>query len=453
MGNDLVDSRNGQVFVPRGVNWPSFEYACSDGYGYSNSATATTVGPNAAGAGVIASWRINTVRLPLNQDCWLGDDGLPRFGNARGYRAAVSKWVKTLNRAGIAVILDLHWSGPDGVVADGLRVMADNRSDDLWRSVARRFKRNRSVIFDIFNEPYTRYADNGFVFDLTWECWLTGGCNAPRAHLLQRPDGGTFATTGMRALVDAVRATGARQPILLSGRGFGNDLGRWLAHRPADDQLVASFHNYNFQPCNTQTCWDETVAPLAQRVPVVAAEFGETDCTASHVRRFMRWADRHGVGYLMWAWWVLRGTPCSKEVMLRNVRGAARKPNGTAFKAHLAALAARLSLGGPGSQVLDSGVEVRVRCNKPCRIRARGQLLVAGPGRQAGRNGTLRLRDASGRLRAGRPRTFSLEFPRKHRAVVSAALRQRRSVRARITVVARARSLESRKSRVVRLRA
>ena len=147
------------------------------------------------------------VRLPLNQDCWLGDDGLPRFGNASG-RAAVSRWVRTLNRAGIAVMLDLHWAGPDGVVADGLRVMADARSVDFWRSVARKFKGNRSVSFDVFNEPYTRYGDTGIVFDLTWECWLSGGCTATRAHLGQQPDGSTFATIGMQTLVDAVRATG-----------------------------------------------------------------------------------------------------------------------------------------------------------------------------------------------------------------------------------------------------
>ena len=73
-GNKLVDARSGQTFVPRGVNWPSFEYACSDGYGYSNVASAEKVGPDAAGAALIASWHINTVRSPLNQDCWLGED-------------------------------------------------------------------------------------------------------------------------------------------------------------------------------------------------------------------------------------------------------------------------------------------------------------------------------------------------------------------------------------------
>ena len=104
----------------------------------------------------------------------------------------------------------------------------------------------------------------------------------------------------------------------------------------------------------------------------------------------------------MWAWWVLPGTPCSKEVMLRNVRGAARRPNGTAFKAHLAGLAARISLVGPGSQVLDSGVEVRVRCRRrPVRGRSAWSLACrraceqARPERDAPTS--TRLRQAAGR--------------------------------------------------------
>ena len=45
VGNQIVDARSGQVFVPRGVKRPSFEYACKDGYGYSNLANRRTVGP------------------------------------------------------------------------------------------------------------------------------------------------------------------------------------------------------------------------------------------------------------------------------------------------------------------------------------------------------------------------------------------------------------------------
>ena len=193
-GNHLVDGRSGQTFVPRGVNWPSFEYACSDGYGYSNSASAQNVGPDAAGAALIASWHINTVRLPLNQDCWLGEDGLPKFGKTSGYRAAVRRWVVGAAQGG-----PRRGAGPALVGArrvwssDGQRAMPDDRSDDFWSSVARTFKKDRSVIFDVFNEPYSRYDTNGtLIFDLTWNCWRNGGCAAPRTGDRQALDGGTF---------------------------------------------------------------------------------------------------------------------------------------------------------------------------------------------------------------------------------------------------------------------
>jgi hypothetical protein len=434
-GNHVVDSRTNQAFVMRGVNWPSFEYACRDGYGYSNTARKRTVGPDVAGAAVIVSWHINTVRVPLNQDCWMGEDRLPKYGTRSGYRRAVRRWVSILNRAGLAVVLDLHWSGPRGVVADGQRAMGDTRSDDFWRSVARTFRRNRSVVFDVFNEPYSRYGDTGLVFDLTWACWRNGGCNAPRAQILQPLDGRTFVTIGMQTMVDAIRATGARQPIIVSGRDFGNDVSGWLANRPTDDQLIAGFHNYSHQPCHTSACWDATVAPVAAQVPVVSGEFGENDCSTGFVNGYMDWADQRDVGYLMWAWWVLSDRRCETHAVLSDVKGRARAPNGTALKHHLARLAPRLSLGGPGRQRLDAAVEVSARCSKACGARASGRLVV-------GRH-SFALSPASAALSAGRAGVFALRIPREARRAASRALREHKPVSARIAVVVSSNSMTS----------
>ncbi len=351
-GNQLVDTTTNTAFVPRGVNWPSFEYACVQGWDYSQQANEQHVGPDAAGAALIASWHINTVRIPLNQDCWLGDDatlGEPDiYGTAEGYRQAVQNWVNLLHNEGIAVILDLHWSGPNGVLAEGgQRAMPDDRSDEFWASVAARFKDDRAMIFDAFNEPYSR-TYGGANFDLTWDCWLNGGCHAPRHHQNQPSDGSTFTTVGMQALVSAIRGAGATQPIMLPGLDYANDLSQWLAHRPqdgaagtADDQLVASFHNYNIQTCNNVACWDQVIAPIAAQVPVVAGEFGTDDCKEDHLIRWMDWADARGVGYLMWAWWSLSFLPgCGEHVILADNTGTPRFPHGTALKTRLAALAA-----------------------------------------------------------------------------------------------------------------
>ena len=458
VGNRLVDATTGQTYMPRGVNWSSFEYACFYGYAYSDSSESGSVNPDAAGARVIASWGVNTVRVPLNQDCWLGEDASPSFGTVAGYRQAVQAWVTTLHDAGLAVILDLHWSGPAGIKADGQRAMADDRSDDFWTSVATTFRADPMVMFDVFNEPYTRYDANGsLVFDLTWACWRNGGCSAPGTNDGQPVDGTTFTTIGMQQLVAAIRGTGATQPILLAGRDYANDLGEWMANRPADNQLVASFHNYNGQTCHTTACWDQTIAPVAAQVPVITGEFGETDCGDNMLNAYMDWADRHGVGYLAWGWWVLRDQPqCGTLALLADQQGTPRAPNGTALKAHLAALARagqtgaggigagavgtslptsdtaapRLTLGGRTRQKLGRTTAVTVRCSEACSARATGLLAIRDRRGADERS----LSPATGRAAARRTITLRLKLSPRTRRLALAALRRHGRVTATITV-------------------
>ncbi|HEY3022001.1 MAG TPA: cellulase family glycosylhydrolase [Solirubrobacteraceae bacterium] len=354
-GSTLIDAATGAPFVPHGVNWPSFEYACLYGYGYSNERSRTSVGPDDADAASIARWDATTVRIPLNQDCWLGDDGLPRSDRSthrtpQGYRRAVRAWVERLHRHGLAVILDLHWSGPDGVRADGQRAMADDRSVAFWASVAGRFRGDPAVMFDVFNEPYSRWDGDVLAFDLTWGCWSRGGCRAPAANDARALTLRTYAVAGMQAIVDAIRGAGARQPILLAGRNYANDLGGWLVSRPLDDQLVASVHSYPGQGCDTAACWDAEVAPVAAQVPVVATEIGQDGCRGGHVARFMDWADRHRVGYLAWEW-VLPDTRFSCRggtaySLIADTRGTPRQPVGTTLRRHLGRLAVGASTEG-----------------------------------------------------------------------------------------------------------
>ncbi len=339
-GNRIVDAVTGQRFVPHGVNFPGFEYACQQGWAYGEAGTA----PDEAGSTVaaIAAWKINTVRLPLNQDCWLGQHGLPAGGlTMNGYRQAVENFVETLNEAGLVAILDLHWTGPGTAIANGLRPMPDQRSVSFWSSVATRFKGDRSVIFDLFNEPHSRWnADGTKVFGLSWDCWANGGCQAP-AEPDTAPASGLawYPATGLSSLVAAARNAGATQPIILSGTDYANDLRGWLAHAPSDDQLIAGFHNYPGQRCHTTRCWNEEIAPVNLTVPVLTAELGQNDCgTPSHVNHYMGWADNQSIGYLAWAWWDLPTEGCRNFALVSNLDGTPLAPVGTAFHDHLAGL-------------------------------------------------------------------------------------------------------------------
>lgn len=340
-GNHLIDTRDNSVFVTHGVNWPSFDYACVQGWGYSGSNST-------AEAQAIASWHINAVRIPLNQDCWLGLNGMPSGGGrtAAGYQAAVRSWVDKLNTAGVVAILDLHWSAPAGTTATGQRAMMDAQSLTFWQSVATAYKDVPSVMFDLFNEPYSRGT-----YQLSWSCWKNGGCQMPVVDDTTGLNGSTYTVVGMAQAVTTVRTAGATQPIMLGGLDYSNDLSGWLANRPSDPQLVASWHAYPGQGCDDQqvSCWNSQAGPVAAVVPVVTGETGLTDTATlnpAYLVNFMNWADAHGIGYVPWAWWKVDLAESKQNSLYSLVADPGftpKAPQGTTYHDHLAALA-----GDPG---------------------------------------------------------------------------------------------------------
>jgi endoglucanase len=336
-GNRLADSRSGATFAPHGVNWPSFEYSCSakTGTAYSYSATGSTQ----AAADAMVSWHIDTVRIPLNQDCWLGANSGHNFGTSLGYQRAVKAWVGILRAHGIAVILDLHWNAPAGKIADGQYPMPDAQSLTFWKQVAIAYREDPSIIFDAFNEPYSSWTVAGktYSYNLSWDCWQNGGCQVPDTPKDVAPDGGTYTAVGMTAIVAAIRSTGARQPIMLSGLNYSSDLTQWLAHKPADSQLVAGWHLYQVSGCVTVSCWTYSVGATATKVPVVTGEFGESDGGSQYMTRFMTWADSRKMGYLPWAWWDSSGGEAGLYALYTG-NYVAKYPAGTTYKAHLLAL-------------------------------------------------------------------------------------------------------------------
>jgi hypothetical protein len=312
VGNRL-ETGSGDSIRLHGVNRSGTEYACAQGWGIFD-------GPNtAASVAAMASWHINAVRLPLNEACWLGLDGInPEFGGTN-YRKAIESYVTLLHRQDLVVILDLHVVVPNSVTEATGQDMADAKyAPAFWKSVAATYKDDHSVLFDAYNEPH----------DIDWACWLHG-CSTPG-----------YATAGMQTLVDAIRSTGATQPIMLGGLSYSHDLSQWLSHEPKDPdhQLVASVHVYGqLSPCDA-SC-RAIVARVAKRVPVVSGEIGETDCRQGYVDRYMAWADRHDLSYLGWTWnegggWTCKGGP----TLIADYDGTPTA-YGLGVKNHLAALA------------------------------------------------------------------------------------------------------------------
>jgi endoglucanase len=310
-GNRLVDGQ-GRTVRLLGVNRSSFEFACSSGY-------ALYEGPTGAAAiAAMTSWHINVVRIPLNEACWLGLPTVKRKYRGKPYRKAVEGFVQRLHAAGLYVILDLHWNAPGSEPAESQQVMPDaDHSPAFWSSVARTFKNDHAMLFDAYNEPRT----------LSWTCWRDG---------CKTSDG--WRAAGMQSLVNAIRATGAKQPIMLGGIGGAIVLYGWLQWEPKDParSLVAAFHTYNFAGCSDESCWNVALLPVAAEVPIVTGEIAEDDCGHDYVDRYMTWADAHGISYLGWTWnpWNCR----TSHGMISDWNGT---PNafGIGVRDHLAGLA------------------------------------------------------------------------------------------------------------------
>ncbi|MFD9356858.1 cellulase family glycosylhydrolase [Streptomyces sp. NPDC060031] len=294
-GNRLTD-QNGATRRLLGVNRSGGEFMCVQGHGIFD-------GPvDDASVRAIADWKANTVRIPLNEECWLGLDHIKPEYRGTNYIDAVKGLVGRVLAQGMTPVVELHWtygqytgnsSGCADVHASCQKPMPDARyAPAFWTSVADTFKSERRVAFDLFNEPYPDRATPTAA--QAWSCWRDGG-TCP---------GIGYEVAGMQDLVDAVRTTGARNLVLVPGIAYSNDLSQWLTHAPTDPtgNLAAAWHVYNFNTCSDEACWNSTLAPVAARVPVVAGEIGENTCGHAFIDRVMAWFDARALSYLGWTW-------------------------------------------------------------------------------------------------------------------------------------------------------
>lgn len=294
-GNKLVDAE-GTTRRMLGVNRSGGEFMCVQGRGIFD-------GPvDDASVKAIADWNANTVRIPLNEECWLGlSNIMPEYAGAN-YINAVKDLVAKVKANGMTPMLELHWSygqytgnsaGCSDVHASCQKPMPDMQyTPSFWTSVANTFKDDPTVAFDLFNEPYPDRATS--TTTQAWQCWRDGG-TCP---------GIGYEVAGMQDLVDAIRNTGAKNLILAGGLAYSNDLSQWLTYKPTDPagNLAAAWHVYNFNTCSNESCWNSTLAPVAAQVPLLAGEIGENTCSHGFVDQVMKWFDDRGLSYLGWTW-------------------------------------------------------------------------------------------------------------------------------------------------------
>ncbi len=283
-GNRIL--KDGVPIQIRGVNRSGTEFACVQrGEIFDGPA-------DDASLAAIVAWGANAVRIPLNETCWLGINGVAPAASGAAYRDAILAYVDRVKAHGMIPILDLHWAAPgDRQATEQLPMPNRDHTPELWRHVADTVKDDPYVVLELFNEPWPDWNQDT---DAAWRCWRDGGSCG----------GIDYQAAGMQELVDAVRSTGAENVILAGGIRFANTLSQWLAYRPTDPlgQLAAAWHIYSSGFCADQACYDGSPAAVAAAVPVVATEIGDEVCGSTFMPALMDWLDAHDAGYMAWVW-------------------------------------------------------------------------------------------------------------------------------------------------------
>lgn len=294
-----LKDRGGRVVRLQGVNIPSLDWSDAGEHLTESIDVALNV------------WRANIIRLPLSQDRWFGKAaGAAAGDNGAAYRRVVERVVQKIASRKAYVLLDLHWSdGGKWGENIGQHSMPDDNSLLFWQDVAPRYANNPAVLFDLYNEPR----------EVSWDVWRNGGeveehnGDPKRGLRLQ------YHTPGMQGLLNAVRAKGAKNVVVIGGLDWGYDLsgvvnGHALSD-PNGDGILYGSHIYPWK-----RDWESHVSPAIAKYAVFVGEVGskpwkngdpphENVYTPTWASEVISYINRHK---LSWAAWSLHpsASPC-----------------------------------------------------------------------------------------------------------------------------------------------
>ena len=304
-GNRIINSVTGAPILLRGINRSGLEYSDPDEQGFLSGASISRAEIYA----ITEQWRANIIRLPFNQD-WVLHGRAGRIGEE--YQQALDQVISWASMFGAYTLLDLQWLDAERIYGGNRNFVAplpNMQSIELWSTLARRYKDEPAVLYDLFNEPHDRLADDPYP--------------------LNKPDGTTYPAGQMRvtmsewqpwarALTQAIRNENPDALIFIGGTNWAYD----LRGMPIDDldNVVYSTHIYP----NKGTDWDNVFGDLSESAPIFAGEIGGTDSPQEldYVRRLLDYLQQKQIGFAAWSWidqpnLVTRYTPTAFGQLIR----------------------------------------------------------------------------------------------------------------------------------------
>jgi len=199
---------------------------------------------------MVQQYHMNELRLPISN--WIYNL------NPTSYLSKLDLVIAQANSAGLYVVLDLHDNAQSGSPYGATVPLPKQEDLVFWQAIAAHYKSNPSLMFDLFNEP-AALKD--------WATWLNGGGTLDGAHLV-----------GFQSLVNAVRAVGAKQ-ILIVEAGQAGDGGvstkGWAtigSDTINDPNIMYSLHEYKNVTLTAQE-QDAMWGPILNQHPIYYGEW------------------------------------------------------------------------------------------------------------------------------------------------------------------------------------
>ena len=198
---------------------------------------------------MVQQYHMNELRLPISNWIYTLDPSK--------YLSLLDQVIQQANSAGLYVVLDLHDNAKSGSPYGGNAPMPKAQDLAFWQTIAARYQRNPMLLFDLFNEP-------GVV---GWSTWLNGGGSIDGAPIV-----------GFQTLVNAVRAVGAKQVIIVepgqAGSGSSQDKG-WAtvgSNTITDPNIMYSLHEYQGVTLSAPV-QDAKWGPILNHYPIYYGEW------------------------------------------------------------------------------------------------------------------------------------------------------------------------------------
>jgi endoglucanase len=291
---NMILGANGAQYIFHGIGRDGLEYNCSgEGPLDEKSLSYMGAGKNTA---TETYWGANTVRLPVSEGFWL--NGAPGYPcSAQQYQALVEQTVSNLTALHLNVMIDLQWVDAGGQSGQGGAQWPSPDADSItfWTQVATLYKGYSNVLFELYNEPYPP----------DWTCWVNGcsytgvtgfsnDCNCSKTV--------SYAGVGMQALVNAVRATGASNLVIVGGMNWGYTLTDLPTYGLTGSNIVYDTHPYPYTD-KLPTTWNRAFGGISRTYPVISAESGQYDCGTGYVSQLYDYLDSLKISWVAWAWY------------------------------------------------------------------------------------------------------------------------------------------------------